>query len=180
MRSVFMRISTIVEILARLLAVTGGIVLVALTLMTLISVTGRSLISLGLRPISGDFEIVEGGMAFAVFAFFPWCHLNRKNITVDILTRYWPAGANRIIDFVTDTLMLTVAILIAWRHWDGMWDKIAYGETSFILEYPIWWGYAGAMLGAAVFVFVSLYCFVRSIWLFFDPHIEDSLAELSR
>lgn len=175
-----MRISTFVEILAQILAVAGGIVLVILTVMTLLSVTGRSLTFLGLRPIPGDFEMVEAGMAFAVFAFFPWCHLKRKHITVDIFTRSWPDSANRVIDLVTDILMLAVAILIAWRHWDGMLDKLSYGETSFILEYPIWWGYAGGMIGAAVFVIVALYCLARSILLLLDPEMESIVTEPSR
>jgi hypothetical protein len=36
-------------------------------------------------------------------------------------------------------------------------DKMRYGETTFILQYPVWWGYAFAMVGAIVAVIVSVY-----------------------
>lgn len=47
--------------LSRWAAIVGGIVLVALTLMIVASITGRALIGLGLGPVPGDFELVEMG-----------------------------------------------------------------------------------------------------------------------
>ena len=55
--------------LARWAAIVGGIVLVALTIMIVVSIVGRSLIGLGLAPVPGDFELVEMGTAVAVLLF---------------------------------------------------------------------------------------------------------------
>lgn len=152
-----MAVSKFIHGLARLMAILGGIVLALLTVMTVVSITGRSLISFGLGPVPGDFELVEAGAAFAVFAFLPWCQLNRGHATVDLFTNYLPAGANRWIDLVSETLMTIVFIVLAWRLWVGMMDKIRYQETTFILQYPVWWGFASAMVGAVVCVIVSIY-----------------------
>jgi len=152
-----MAVSTFIHGLARLMAILGGIVLALLTIMTVVSIGGRSLISFGLGPVPGDFELVEAGAAFAVFAFLPWCQLNRGHATVDLFTNYLPAGVNRWIDLVSETLMTIVFVVLAWRLWVGMMDKIRYQETTFILQYPVWWGFASAMIGAVVCVIVSVY-----------------------
>ncbi len=143
--------------MARWLAMLGGIVLIAITVMTVMSIGGRSLISLGLGPVPGDFELVEVGAAFAVFAFLPWCQVNRGHATVDVFTSYLSPGVNRVIDLITELLMTLAIALIAWRLWYGMLDKIRYSETTFILQFPVWWGYAVAMFAAAVGVLVSLF-----------------------
>lgn len=143
--------------LARWLAVLGGLSLIAITLMTVVSITGRAFIWAGLRPVPGDFELVELGTGFAVFAFLPWCQLNRGHATVDVFTSFLSDRANRVIDLVTEIVMTLVMLLFAWRLWYGMTDKIRYHETTFILQYPVWWGYAAAMVALVGGVIVSIY-----------------------
>jgi TRAP-type C4-dicarboxylate transport system permease small subunit len=187
-------VSRFIHGLARLMAILGGIVLGLITIMTVISITGRALVTIAfifpgsifhylpffdgiqlwlqwlvaqewtvfgatfkIGAVPGDFELVEAGTAFAVFAFLPWCQLNRGHATVDLFTNYLPAAANRWIDLVAETLMTIVFVVLAWRLWIGMMDKIRYEETTFILQYPVWWGFATAMVGAAVCVIVSVY-----------------------
>lgn len=152
-----MRRFAAVERLARLLAVLGGLVLVAVTLLTVISITGRGLISFGLRPIPGDFELVETMTAFAVFSFLPWCQVRRAHATVDVFTSFLSDRVNRFIDLICEALMTGVIVLIAWRLWYGMWDKIRYSEVTFILQFPVWWGFAASMAAAAIGVLVSFY-----------------------
>ena len=61
--------------LAEWLAYVGGLLLTALALMVVVSVSGRALLKLGLGPIPGDFEMVEMATAIVVFFFLPWCYL---------------------------------------------------------------------------------------------------------
>jgi TRAP-type C4-dicarboxylate transport system permease small subunit len=143
-----MNLSVLVVWLARALAILGGVVLAVITVLTVVSIGGRAFIWAGLRPIPGDFELVEAGMGFAIFAFLPWCQLRRGHATVDLFTSLFPARVNRVIDLVTELLMTAVIVLIAWRLWYGMQDKIRYNETTFILQFPVWWGYAAAMAAA--------------------------------
>lgn len=157
-----MNLNAVVPWLARALALLGGVVLAGITVITAISITGRALILLGFGPVPGDFELVEAGTGFAVFAFLPWCQLNRGHASVDLFTNFLSEAANRWIDLISEFLMTLVVLLIAWRLWAGMMDKIRYGETTFILQYPIWWAYAACMVAAAIGVIVSIYVlFVR-------------------
>jgi TRAP-type C4-dicarboxylate transport system permease small subunit len=150
-----------VEWLARALAVLGGLALLSVTGLTVASITGRVFTRQGLGPIPGDFELVEALTAFAVFAFLPWCQLRRGHATVDVFTRLLPERANRLIDLVCEILMALVVVLIAWRLWYGMIDKMRYHETSFILQFPLGWAFAAAWAAAAAGIVVSAY----AVWL---------------
>lgn len=152
-----MRRSAAIEWLARALAILGGLVLVVITLLIVVSITGRGLVRQGLGPIPGDFELVEAMTAFAVFSFLPWCQLQRAHATVDVFTSFFPNRINRVIDLLAELLMTLVMILLAWRLWYGMMDKIRYQETTFILQFPVWWGFAAAMCAIVVGVIVSVY-----------------------
>lgn len=149
--------------LARLLAILGGLVLVAIVVLTVLSVSGRALLQFGLAPIPGDFELVEAGSAFAVFSFLAWAQFRRGHVTVDIFVqRLGPRGLAWLSLFA-NVLMTVAAVIIAWRLGLGLQDKKLYGETTFILQIPVWWSYAASLVGAWAFALVSLYTVWRSL-----------------
>ncbi|MGB5557218.1 MAG: TRAP transporter small permease [Paracoccaceae bacterium] len=158
------KLAVFFEGLARLTAYAGGLVLLGIVVMTCLSITGRALGSAGmaLGPIPGDFELVELGIGFAIFAFLPWCQIKRGHATVDLLQPRFGRRMNAAIDFTSDLLMFIAAALIGWRLGQGMLDKKGYSETTFILQFPVWIAYAFALIGAVVFVAVSFYCVWRS------------------
>jgi TRAP-type C4-dicarboxylate transport system permease small subunit len=149
--------------LARYVAIAGGLVLTAIVIITVLSVIGRAFIWAGLGSIRGDYELVEAGVGFAIFAFLPWTHLTRGHAVVSIFTDFLSARANAWIMVVSDALMLAIAAFIAWRHLLGTVDKFNYGETTLLLRMPLWWVYAAGLVGAAVFVVVAVYVLVRSV-----------------
>ncbi|WP_417424346.1 TRAP transporter small permease [Hoeflea sp.] len=159
----FDRIDRLIRWIASVMAILGGIALIAVILSTVASVSGRALLTVGLGPIRGDFELVELGTGFAVFAFLPWTQINRQHASVEILTMHMSRRVNRLIDLVADCLMFAIAILLAWKHWQGTLDKFAYGETTFVIQYPLWWAYASGLVGALGFVLISFWCVILSI-----------------
>ncbi len=170
--------------LARLFARLGGLALVALIILTCLSIAGRSLngvlhadwlqsiapglasglLALGIGPINGDFELVEAGMAFAIFSFLPLCQLQGAHASVDIFTSSLPIRANRILRMVVEVVFAAVIVLIAWQLFEGMQSKLRSGQTTLLLQYTVWWGYAVSLLGAVVAAIVSVY--VASVRLF--------------
>ena len=132
--------------ISRAMAWFGGAVLTAVALLSVTSIAGRSLAHVGLGPVPGDFELVEAGTALAVFCFLPWAHLRRGHATVDLFWGVFPPWLQRVLDAAADALMLAVWLLLVWRMGVSMIDYRGYGEVSFILQMPVWWGYAASMV----------------------------------
>lgn len=163
--------------LARFMAVLGGVVLTALIILVCLSVIGRGLngflhggfaesvfpeiakwlLDLGVGPLNGDFELVEAGVAFSIFAFIPWCQITSGHATVDIFTSKFPMRVQRFLAGVTEIVFAAVLVLIAWRLMDGMQSKMRYGETTFLLQFPVWWAYAASLFGATAAAVVGVY-----------------------
>lgn len=164
-----------IKLLARFMALLGGAVLILLVALTCVSVIGRIANGLGhsdfvsdnlpslatflttLGPINGDFELVEAGIAFAILSFFPWCQISRSHAIVDLFTSALPGKANRILEFVWEVVLFGTMVVITWRMIIGASDKHRYGETTFLLQWPVWWGYAICALAAVVASLVAGY-----------------------
>src|SRR5690606_9233681 len=123
--------------LARLAAKADVIALAFEALVTVVSVIGRALIPLGLAPIPGDVELVQASILFAVFAFLPWCHIERGHAVVAIVTDRFPVQLGALIEFIWDVVMVLAAAFITWRFAFGLVDKFGNKESSFILRIPL-------------------------------------------
>ena len=146
-----------IESLAKMLALFGGIILLAITVLTCVSIIGRSFIFLGLSPVSGDFEIIEASIALAIFCFLPWTQLTRSHTTVDILTDHLPKSAQFSINFIVEVIMASAIIIITWKLYDGTLSKLKYDETTFILQFPVWWGYAASLVASCIGCIIAIY-----------------------
>ena len=151
------RVGAVLEWIARVLAWCGGIILVAIAVLTVASITGRALIFIGLSPITGDFELVEAGCAIAIFCFLPWCQLRRGHVTVDVLVARFPARVPAALGFVGDILIALTAGVILFG------SRPFFVETTYELELPVWIPFAAATFGATVFFVVALYTVWRSL-----------------
>ena len=141
---------TYIHQMARWSAMIGGMLLTLLTVLVVGSVIGRSFSGMGLGPVPGDYELVEMGVGVAIFFFMPWCYLQGGHATVDLLYSHMSPGLQRFIRLISDVLMLAVWLLLSWRLWAGLVDKYNNQETTFILQLPLWWGFALCMLGAVL------------------------------
>jgi len=163
--------------LARGFAILGGLALSVLIVMTCLSIIGRSLnsflhgdflqgfapslasalLDFGVGPINGDFELVEAGMAFTIFAFLPLCQLNGAHASVDIFTAKLPLRINRLLRLVIEIVFAAVLVLIAVKLFAGMESKRSSGQTTLLLQYPVWWGYVISVPGAVAAALVALH-----------------------
>ena len=163
--------------LSKVMAWLGGLMLAALILIVCASVVGRELngilhgptmtalapglatwlLDLGIGPVNGDFEMVEAGIAFSIFAFLPLCQITGGHAAVDVFTNYLSDRVNRGLRLVTDVVFAAVLVLIAWQLWLGLLSKRDSGQTTFLLEMPVWWAYALSLTGAVVAALVACY-----------------------
>lgn len=152
-------------LLARVLAILGGLVLIVVVILNCISIIGRAFVPLdiGIGPIRGIYDITEIGMAAAVFAFLPWAQYRDAHARVDLFASMMRAGLNNGLDLIFNLAMTFVAAIGTWRLYLGMQDKLSYGETTLIAQIPVWQGFAAGLVGAVGFVLVSLFCVLRSV-----------------
>jgi len=171
-----------VQRIAQTMALIGGLVLSLLILMTCLSVLGRVLngalhgwietvspgfaswaLGLGVGPINGDFEIVEAGVAFAIFAFLPLCQMRSGHAVVDVFTSQLSDRVNRVLRMIAEVIFAFVLILIAVQLFAGLQSKLRFGEDTFILQFPVWWGYAASFVAAVAAVIVGVYMAVLRV-----------------
>ena len=140
--------------ICRWFAVVGGVVLVAMTVMSVASIAGRSLFG---KPVPGDFELIQIGCAICVAAFLPWCQMQGGNIIVDFFTTRASTRTQAWLDVFGALLLAAVMLLVAWRTGVGALAVKASGETSMIMGFPSWIGYAFMAPGFALTALAALH-----------------------
>lgn len=155
--------SKIVYDTSRFMAWFGGFVLSALAILSVVSIAGRALSFAGLGPVPGDFELVEAGTALAVFCFLPWCHLRRRHADVNLFWHLFPPGFRSVLSVAADGAMLIVWLLLVWRMGVAMLGYRANEEVSFILQMPVWWGYAASMIPATLGCIIYFWRLLESL-----------------
>ncbi|SFE77645.1 Tripartite ATP-independent transporter, DctQ component [Sulfitobacter brevis] len=168
----------LVPFLARSTALLGGLVLLGLILLTTASIIGRSvnklmhggffqdsmggiselILSTGVGEINGNYELLEAGVAFAIFSFLPICQLYGSHATVDVFTSALPQRATRWIVFFWEAVLAAVILLIVWQLFGGMERYIRNGQTTLFLQFPVWWAYAASFAAGVVAVITAFYC----------------------
>lgn len=173
----------LIRTLARVTALLGGFVLMALIVLTTLSIIGRSinkwlhtdtatgilggytqtLLDLGVGEVNGSYELLEAGVAFAIFSFFPICQLYGSHATVDIFTSSLPARVNTAIIAFWEVCLTAALILISWRLFGGVERYYSNGETTLFLQFPLWWSYAASFAASLVTCIVAVYCAVMRV-----------------
>ncbi len=154
------------RLMARLslwLALLSGFFLLIAIIITTLSIAGRLAIPLGLSPIPGDYEMVEVFVGLAVFGFMPYCQMARGHVGVDLFVMPFGNKAMLITQLLGDVIIAGLTLLLTWRHIDGTIDKYGSGETTFILAFPVWWGFAVAAVIMVLLSIVTLFTVVRDI-----------------
>lgn len=146
--------------LARLMAVVGGVIFVGLVLMSVVSIVGRKTAGF---VVPGDVEVLQMLAASASASFFPYCHLIHGDIKVDFFTHHLKQRTVWIIDAVGSLLVGMFGGLIAWRAWAGAMTVREAGETSMILAWPVWIPQAFMVPGFALLGLAGIYMCVHQL-----------------
>jgi len=160
------------------MAVLGGLILIALVVLVVASVAGRALNGLGhsalverwvpglghwllgtgVGPIDGDYEVLEAGVAVAIFACLPLCQFVGGHATVDLFTSRLPVRVQRLLIAFWETVLAAAIVLIGIRLYAGLQGKMSNGETTFLLQFPVWWAYAASLAACATAMLVGIVC----------------------
>ena len=140
--------------LCHIFAAAGGVVLIAITIMSASSILGRALFS---KAITGDFELVQLACAVCVAAFLPYAQQQRSNIIVDFFTVNASRKIRGRLDAIGALAVALVTALVGWRTAVGATVVYANGETSMLMGVPIWISYAMMAPGFVLTSVVSVH-----------------------
>lgn len=134
-------------------AVLGGLVLLAVVTVNVVSVAGAALFN---AAVPGDFELTEIGVAIAAFSFLPYCQIAGLNVTADIFTARASKVWLSLFSLAGSLVALIFGVILLWRMYHGMLDQRTYDSTTAILQIPLWWGYAPCLISLALLALASL------------------------
>lgn len=143
----------LVNRVAWLFAMLGGLVASIVALMTVTSIALRTLTT---RPIPGDVELTAFGIAVCISLCLPWCQLHGANIIVDFFTQKAGERTRQRLDGFGALLLAVMVALLAWRTAIGAFAVHEAGEETMILGLPMWWTYALLAPGLALAALVAL------------------------
>lgn len=144
----------IFEWLARALAIAGGLLVVAITIVTTYSIVGRWLFG---SPLLGDTEVVEYGMAVVVACFLPICQWRGENIIVDFFTTRATMSTRERLDRLGALLVAVMLGLIAWRTGVGAADQHRNGSITMLMQWPEWIAYLLMTIPLGLAALMALY-----------------------
>lgn len=162
---------------AAILAGCGGVILLAMSGVTVLSVLGRAVPVLPVFP--GDFELVEMGAAVCVFLFLPWCQISGGQVAIEIVTQRFGPRGHAAFGMLGNAVLTLMSAVLLWRMWLGFGEKFPFGseglraalalgerpyftETSYDLLIPVWIPFGLCLPGAFWLVVACAYTTWRS------------------
>lgn len=136
------------------MAVSGGVLFVALIAMSLVSIVGRKL---GFGSVNGDIELMQAGTAVAATAFLPYCTLLGEHIKVDFFTENLRDSLKRPIDGIAEVLFALVAGLLTWRTVLAAIATRESEEVTTLVSLPLWIPTALLVPGLALMTVCAVY-----------------------
>ena len=193
----FDRLDHLVRKMCVTVAVIGGLGLIFATILTCLSILlklARRMMEATawtpdtlswVRPILGEEELVQYGVAAALFAALPYVMYSKGHITVNLLEGLFGSRVNKVLDLAGDMILAVLAYLLFTRQWtllfkpargdDALWvvelltgnwaeiaDRLRDRQESQILGLKLWPTYLMAEVMTALFLVVAVFCVVRS------------------
>lgn len=143
----------VLEALARAFAVLAGVILVAITLMTVYSVIGRDLFG---KALLGDFELTAVMTGAAVSLLLPYCQVRRGNIIVDFFTAKASASTQGALDRLGALFIAIMTGFCAWRATLGGLSAWNSKSGTMMLGFPEWIVYCFIVPGLALTAVIAL------------------------
>lgn len=129
------------------LAGLAGLILIAMSIMTVISVAGRYTMSM---PVRGDTEIIQMFTAVVVSFSFPFCQMRYGNVIVDVFTANASQKFKNRVDSVGDLLLAILMAALAVQAFKGGMDAGKYGNESMMLRMKESWFYYSISFGCGM------------------------------
>lgn len=141
-------------------ALLGGVLTLALALMTAASAVSNLLIG---RPFAADYELVKHVIAVAIFMFLPYCQITGSNVTVDIFTEKMGKRSKQAMAALSSLFALAFSALLAVQMYSGFLSYLRYKEVTPVLKLPLWTAFP-PILVSLVLLFLAAAVTLLASW----------------
>jgi TRAP-type C4-dicarboxylate transport system permease small subunit len=140
------------EYLARYLyrpaAVLGGLILMAVTLLTVLDVVLRHALS---APVAGAFELTELAMVGIVFLALGEAQHQQQQITIDLVYERLPSVGRRALDILALAMSVSLTLLVTWQLIIYLERARSSGEVTGVLGLSVYPAVGVAAFGVGLF-----------------------------
>src|SRR5665647_869769 len=122
----------------------------ALTVMTLVTVTDVFMRYVFNRPVRGSYDIVECSLVVFVFHGMASVFLQRQNIVLDLIDSLAGKKLRDLLIRWSDLVSIGCLLLLGWAMFSPAWQAYLYGDRKIELGLPVFilWILAGTgMIG---------------------------------
>lgn len=154
------------EVLGKLVsawALIGGVILIAIVLVTAVNVSAFTLDRLArlvgatVSGLPGYEDFVRLAISVAGLMFFPYCQWRHGHVTVDLFARALPVSVQKALDVLWLACTAGVAAFLAWYMVAGMHEAREDRTVSPVLGWAEWPFYAPGIVSVALWGLVALY-----------------------
>lgn len=135
-------------------ALLAGMAVLLLALLTAVNVPLKQFFG---QPLRGEFELVDLGVATAVFAFLPLAQFARGYVIVDLATQNASPRVKANLDAAAAVVFALSMGVVAWRMFLGGVDIAQTGEQTQILHLKYWWTFVVAVPSLVLLAAVCLH-----------------------
>ncbi|MEW7007480.1 MULTISPECIES: TRAP transporter small permease [unclassified Lentilitoribacter] len=143
-------------------AILGGILLMGAVFVTVLNVMGFTANVL-VRPfggyvsgLSGFEDMVTLWVGVVALSFMPYCQLKHGHIAVDVFMKSAPAWLQNTMHFISNLLMVAVAIFLGVMLYHGMVEARGDGTVTAVLGWPVWGFMLPGIMSSALWTIAAL------------------------
>jgi TRAP-type C4-dicarboxylate transport system permease small subunit len=129
---------------APIFAAVAALFLAAMVLLTVADVVLRALFN---YPLRGMLELIELGLACAVFLGLPAVFLRRGHLVVDVIDQLAPPSLVRLLDLVGAVVSFGVLAVMAWQMIPVARSMYEFGDVTSDLSIPKIYYWIPVLLG---------------------------------
>jgi TRAP-type C4-dicarboxylate transport system permease small subunit len=129
---------------APIFAAVAALFLAAMVLLTVADVVLRALFS---YPLRGMLELIELGLACAVFLGLPAVFLRRGHLVVDVIDQIAPRSLARLLDLAGAVVSFGMLAVMAWQMLPVARSMYEFGDVTSDLSIPKIYYWIPVLLG---------------------------------
>ena len=144
-------------------ALLGGVLLIAIVLVTTLNVgaftldRAARLMGTTVAGLPGYEDFVRLAISAVGLMFFPYCQLRRGHVNVDLFAQHFPHVVQRILDALWLVVTAVMAVGLAGYMVLGLQEAKSDNVVSPVLGWPEWPFYAPGIISLILWAIVALY-----------------------